>query len=260
VDAASGRQLTPAAASGQCRGADPGQRRRQESVHHRPGRRLHIWDAAGERIPAPHRWGGRSGSLASSDRRFWRGHVRRLREQPGFALRRRGGPAIDPVLRSSAGFTDRRRSDCRRSCRMAVALTLRRRARLPALGTSNLAGARSVAGSSRRQVGDVVQAGFVPFCTPRRPRSRPTGRAGESARFSGGLRGVPVRLWTGDGSGRARTQRAHEVVTDRRSGSGTTERSLRESRWHMKSRDGSGLSPDRSLLVDWAEHPSGATR
>jgi RNA polymerase sigma factor (sigma-70 family) len=268
-DAASGRQLTPAAAQDtaveQILVSADG---RQVFTTDQDGD-LYLWDAAGRKSPRRIAGGVDRGVVASSDRRFLAWTVRgvygnsRIRLYDVAAER-----VIDPVLRSSAGFKEI-------GGEATVAAFLPDGKSLLTLqgGPATFRLWDLASGRERRtfavvppkSVGDPGGrlSPMLPFCTPRRAALSPDGKTlAVGPDFPEGFRGVPVRLWD-VATGKA----GHELQEPLRlvggpdeAGSGRAARSLWGARWHMKSRDGRAFSPDGRLLVDWAEHPFGRSR
>jgi RNA polymerase sigma factor (sigma-70 family) len=283
-DAASGRQLTPAAAQDSAV---------QQILVSADGRslfttdqdgNLYRWDTAGRKPPRRIAGGFVGEVVASSDRRLLAWTVRvdygnsRIRLYDVTADR-----VIDPVLRSRAGFNVIGGEACVAAFLPGgkSLLTLEGGGQGPLVGrerggppaTFRLWDLES--GKERRSftvvppksVGDrggrLGEGGCTPFCTPRRAALSPDGKTlAIGPDFPEGPSGVPVRLWDVE-TGKARPALQEPIKLadgSDQAGPETTARSLSGARWHMKARDGRAFSPDGRLLVDWAEHPFGRNR
>jgi RNA polymerase sigma factor (sigma-70 family) len=270
-DAASGRQLTPAAAQDSAV---------EQILVSADGRTLfttdldgdlYRWDAAGGKPPRRIAGGVERGVAASSDRRLLAWTVRADYGNSRIRLYDVAADRIsDPVLRSSAGFRVIGGEAC-------VAAFLPDGKSLLTLegGPATFRLWDLESGKERRSftvvppksVGDrggrLGFAGLIPFCTPRRAALSPDGKTlAVGADFPEGPSGVPVLLWdleTGK-AGHGLEEPIKSVGGPAEAGPETTARSLHGARWHMKSRDGRAFSPDGRLLADWAEHPFGRSR
>jgi len=262
-DAASGRQLTPAAAQDSA----------VEQILVSPDGRsvfttdqdgdLYVWDAAGGKSPRRIVGGVDRGVVASPDGRLLAWALPRVY----------GGSRIRLYDVAGERFIDR----IEMSPDTAVAF-------LPDGKTLLTYGGRTVqlwdveSGKERRsfEVVPPKSVGYpshgelpfaLPFYTPRRAALSPDGKKlaiGPDCPegFSAEDGGVPVRLWdvaTGK-AGHELEQPMKVVDRSKEAGSGTTDRPPGPSDLATKAMDGRAFSPDGRLLADWAESPFGPRR
>jgi RNA polymerase sigma factor (sigma-70 family) len=267
-DAASGRQLTPAAAQDSAvEQILVGPDGRSLFTADQDGN-LYLWDAAGGKAPRRIAGGVDRGVVASPDRRFLAWTVRadygnsRIRLYDVAADR-----ILDPVLRSSAGF-----SVIGGEATVAAFLPDGKSLLTLEGGPATFRLWDLESGKERRSfkvvppksVGDPggrLVTVVVPHCTPRRAALSPDGKTlAIGPDFPEGPSGVPVRLWDVATGKAGRDLEEPAKPADGPDEAGASRRALGGARWHMKSRDGRAFSPDGRLLVDWAEHPFGRSR
>jgi WD40 repeat protein len=265
-DAASGRQLTPAAA--------------QDSAVAQifvsaDGRRvfttdqdgdLYVWDAAGGKSPRRIAGGVKGGFVASADRRFLAWTVPGI--YGGFQIRlydiaaerfseqfptagAASGPAYLPA--SVVAFLPDGKT----------LLTYGQGASVQLWDVQSGRERRSFTAVPPKSVGSSYAEVALPFYTPRRAALSPDGKTlaigpdfPEGFRTEGGS--VPVRLWD-VATGKA----GHELDKPMKLADGSDEagsETTDQSREETKSMDGRAFSPDGRLLADWAEYPFGRRR
>ncbi|HZY88468.1 MAG TPA: sigma-70 family RNA polymerase sigma factor [Gemmataceae bacterium] len=271
-DAASGRQLTPAAAQDSAV---------EQILVSADGRSLfttdqdgdlRIWDTAGGKSPRRIAGGVDREVVASSDRRSLAWTVRdvygnsRIRLYDVAADR-----IIDPVLRSSAGFRVIG-GEATVAAFLPDGKSLLTLEGGPATfrlwDLESWKERRSFTVVPPKSVGDPgLATAALPFCTPRRAALSPDGKTlAVGPDFPEGFRtedgGVPVRLWDVE-TGRAgrELQKPMKLVDGPGgAGAGTTRRLGMGPHWQTKSMDGRAFSSDGRFLADWAEHPFGRSR
>jgi RNA polymerase sigma factor (sigma-70 family) len=269
-DAASGRQLTPAAAQDSAVdqilvSADGRSLFTTDQDGH-----LYRWDTAGGRPPRRIAAGVEWGVVASPDRRLLAWTTRETYGNSRVRLYDVAADRVtDPPLRGRNGFAVMGGEAC------VAAILPDGKSLLTLQGgpaTFRLWDLQS--GKERRSftvvppksVGDPggrLVVGLLPFCTPRRAALSPDGKTlAIGPDFPEDFRGVPVRLWdvTTGKAGRALQEPRKLADGFDGAGPGMARRSLRGARWYMRSRDGRVFSADGRFLADWAEHPFGRSR
>jgi RNA polymerase sigma factor (sigma-70 family) len=267
-DAASGRQLTPAAAQDSA----------VEQIFVSPDGRslfttdedggLYLWDTAGGKSPRRIAEKVDRGVVASSDRQFLAWTVRNIYGNSRIQLYDVAADrVIEPVLRTSQGFKEI-------GGEATVAAFLPDGKSLLTLegGPATFRLWDLESGKEQRSftvvppksVGDPGGRLTIirPYCTPRRAALSPDGKTlAIGPDFPEGPSGVSVRLWDVEtGQAGHQLQEPMKLADGPGEADRGNERLLSGAHWHMKSRDGRAFSQEGRFLVDWVEHPFGRSR
>ncbi len=265
-DAASGRQLTPAAAQDSAV---------EQILVSADGRSLfttdqdgdlYLWDTAGGKSPRRIVGGVERGVVASPDGRFLAWTVKHIH---GGRLIRLYDVAGQRVLDRFPIFTDD-------ACVVAF---LPDGKTLLTLGSGDGSVVRLwdvESGKERRSFSvapNPLLSTGLPFYTPRRAALSPDGQtlaigldwegSFRSDRSQTEHRDFPVRLWdlaTGKAGLELNEPMNGANVPDEAGAGNATDLAVVHVNWRMKSADGRAFSPDGRFLVDWAENPLGRSR